>query len=71
MSSSNLLDNLIEALQVMPGVGPVGATRIAYYLLDKKRPEGLKMAEVIKESLSHISLCPHCRNYTEIGRAHV
>lgn len=65
MSSSNLLDNLIEALQVMPGVGPVGATRIAYYLLDKKRPEGLKMAEVIKESLSHISLCPHCRNYTD------
>ena len=64
MSSSTLLDNLIESLQVMPGVGPVSATRIAYYLLDRKRQEGLNMAQIIEQSLKNISLCPHCRNYT-------
>ena len=56
MSSSTLLDNLIESLQVMPGVGPVSATRIAYYLLDRKRQEGLNMAQIIEQ---------------KIGRAHV
>lgn len=65
MSSSTLLDNPIESLQVMPGVGPVSATRIAYYLLDRKRQEGLNMAQIIEQSLKNISLCPHCRNYTD------
>lgn len=51
MSSSTLLDNLIESLQVMPGVGPVSATRIAYYLLDRKRQEGLNMAQSSSRAL--------------------
>ena len=38
---------MIEALQVMPGIGPVSATRIAYYLLDRKREGGLRQREVI------------------------
>ncbi|MGN0893424.1 MAG: recombination mediator RecR [Succinivibrio sp.] len=65
MSSSSLLDKLIESLQVMPGIGPVSATRIAYYLLDRKRSQGIDMAKVIEQSLSSISLCPHCQNYSD------
>ena len=49
----------------MPGIGPVSATRIAYYLLDRKRSEGLAMAKVIEQGLNNISICPHCRNYTD------
>ncbi len=65
MSSSTLLDNMIEALQVMPGIGPVSATRIAYFLLDRKRNEGISMAQAIEQGLTNISLCPSCRNYTD------
>ncbi|MBQ3678393.1 MAG: recombination protein RecR [Succinivibrio sp.] len=65
MSSSSLLDSMVEALQVMPGIGPVSATRIAYYLLDRKRSEGLAMAKVIEQGLNSISICPRCRNYTD------
>ncbi|MGN1280627.1 MAG: recombination mediator RecR [Succinivibrio sp.] len=65
MSSSSLLDKLIESLQVMPGIGPVSASRIAYYLLDRKRTQGIEMAKVIEQSLSSISLCPVCRNYSD------
>jgi len=57
---------MIEALQVMPGIGPVSATRIAYYLLDRKRTEGLLMTKAVDEALSNISLCPICRNYTDV-----
>lgn len=56
---------MVEALQVMPGIGPVSATRIAYFLLDRKRNEGLAMANIIEQGLKNISLCPHCRNYTD------
>ncbi len=65
MSSCTLLEDLIKSLQVMPGIGPVSATRIAYYLLDKKREEGLLLSKTLESSLKNISLCPHCRNYTD------
>lgn len=65
MSSSRLFDDLVAKLQVMPGIGPVSATRIAYQLLDRKRDQGLKMAESITAALSHISRCPSCGNYTD------
>jgi recombination protein RecR len=66
MASSALLEELIKSLQVMPGIGPVSATRIAYYLLDKKREEGLMLAKNLELSLKNISLCPCCRNYTDL-----
>lgn len=67
MSSCAYLDKLIAALQIMPGVGPRSATRIAYALLDHKRAEGLQMAQIVQEALEHIELCPCCRNYSDGG----
>ncbi|MBQ4246250.1 MAG: recombination protein RecR [Succinivibrio sp.] len=65
MSSSALLDNLIEALQVMPGIGPVSATRIAYHLLDRNRNGGTELSKALSDALNNIALCPVCRNYTD------
>ena len=65
MSSSTLLDELIRALQVQPGVGPASASRIAYYLLDRKRKEGLSLAKALTDAMDKISYCPKCRNYTD------
>ncbi|MBO8415780.1 MAG: recombination protein RecR [Proteobacteria bacterium] len=67
MSSSQLLDKLIAALQVMPGIGPRSAARIAYTLLDRKRREGLILADVMAQALNKITLCPLCRNYSDGG----
>lgn len=67
MSSSQLLDKLIAALQVMPGIGPRSAARIAYTLLDRKRREGLLLADTMAEALNKITLCPVCRNYSDGG----
>ena len=67
MSSSVYLDQLIEALQVQPGIGPRSAARIAYALLDRRRAEGLQLAAVLKDALEHIELCPCCRNYSDGG----
>lgn len=65
MSSSVLLDKFIKALQLMPGIGPVSASRIAYTLLERKRDLGIEMAEVIKQALEQISRCPSCQNYSD------
>ena len=65
MSSSSYLDKVIQALQIMPGIGPRSATRIAYYLLDRRRQEALSMADIIKSGMTNIRLCSFCRNYAD------
>ncbi|HEU0306390.1 MAG TPA: recombination protein RecR, partial [Lysobacter sp.] len=37
---SALLEQLIEALRVLPGVGPKSAQRMAYHVLERDREGG-------------------------------
>ena len=56
---------LIEALQVLPGVGQKTAQRMAYYLLERQREGGLKLAQVLEEALKTIGHCSQCRNFSD------
>lgn len=62
---ASLLERLIEALRVLPGVGPKSAQRMAYHLLERDREGGLRMAEVLQEAMRHIRHCAQCRDFTE------
>jgi recombination protein RecR len=65
MSSSSSLDELIEALRCLPGVGPKSAQRMAYHLL-QRNPRG---AERLSRSLDHalrtLKHCARCNTFTE------
>lgn len=65
MSEQPLLQQLIEALQCQPGVGPKSAQRIAYQLLERDRDRGLKLARVMSEAMDRIGQCGSCRTFTE------
>ena len=65
MSSISLLQNLVESLQCLPGVGKKSAQRMAYYLLDKNRTGAIKLSEVLHQSMINIGNCSSCRDYTE------
>ena len=65
MSERPLLEQLIEALQCQPGIGPRSAQRIAYQLLERDRARGLKLARVIAEAMNNIGQCASCRTFTE------
>ena len=45
--SSPLLEQLIESLRVLPGVGQKTAQRMAYHLLDRERDGGYRAAQSI------------------------
>ena len=62
---SALLNQLIEQLQCLPGVGPKTAQRMAFQLLQTKRQAGTELAHTLIESLEKIGECQECRNYTE------
>ena len=65
MSASPLLEKLIKSLQIMPGIGPRAAVRIAYHLLERRREESVQLADTLKEAVEKIGLCSHCRDYSE------
>ena len=47
MGLSPLIDKLIEAFQVLPGVGPKGAQRMVLHLLQKDRAGASALAAVL------------------------
>ena len=63
MSSS--LDELIEALRSLPGVGPKSAQRMAYHLLQRDRNGAERLASAIDAALQRLQHCQRCNNYTE------
>lgn len=65
MSSEPLLDQLIEALRCLPGVGPKSAQRMALQLLERDRDGGKHLSTVLEEAMERIGRCVVCRNLTE------
>lgn len=65
MTAGSLLEQLIEALRVLPGVGQKTAQRMAYQLLERERERGRRLARVLDESLERIGHCARCRDFTE------
>lgn len=62
---SALLDELIEALRCLPGVGPKSAQRMAYHLLERNREGGQRLSRTLEQALSRIGHCERCRDFSE------
>jgi len=65
VSSEPLLDQLIEALRCLPGVGPKSAQRMALHLLERDRDGGVNLSAILREAMERIGRCKLCRNLTE------
>ncbi|HWU70888.1 MAG TPA: recombination mediator RecR [Pseudoxanthomonas sp.] len=63
--TASLLEQLIESLRVLPGVGQKTAQRMAYHLLEREREGGKHLAGVLAEALDRIGHCRQCRDFTE------
>ncbi|MFW6094676.1 MAG: recombination mediator RecR [Pseudomonadota bacterium] len=71
MSMSPLIERLVEAFQVLPGVGPKGAQRMVLYLLQRNRTGGRHLAEVLLEAVEQVGMCETCRNLSEQPRCRI
>ncbi|GAA5179996.1 recombination mediator RecR [Niveibacterium umoris] len=59
------LEELIEALRVLPGVGPKSAQRMAYHLLQRDRNGAGRLGKALDAALAHIRHCSRCNTFTE------
>ena len=65
MGSEPLLEQLIEALRCLPGVGPKSAQRMALHLLERDREGGRQLSATLVAAMERIGRCKLCRNLTE------
>ena len=59
------LERLVEALRVLPGVGPKSAQRMAYQLLQRDRAGADQLAMALQHALASVRHCAKCNNFTE------
>ncbi len=65
MKNPPALEQLIESLRCLPGVGPRSALRMAYYLLQRDRKGANALALALSNALETVGHCQLCNNFSE------
>ena len=60
-----LVQQLIDGLRCLVGVGPKSAQRMAFHLLERNRESGLQLAETLLRALKEVDHCQRCRTFSE------
>lgn len=65
MKNPPALEELIESLRCLPGVGPKSAQRMAYYLLQRDRKGASALANALDTALQVVDHCQLCNTFSE------
>jgi recombination protein RecR len=60
-----IIQDLIDELGRLPGVGPKSAQRIAFHIIQSERVDVTRLAEVLKTVKERVKFCSICGNITE------
>ena len=63
--NSSALEDLVEALRCLPGVGPKSAQRMAYHLLQRDKPGAVRLGLALNHAVENIHHCAKCNNFSE------
>ncbi len=63
--AKGLIEQLMDTLQCLPGIGPKSAQRITYHLLERDRQGALQLAEALHAAATKVGHCKSCRTLTE------
>ncbi len=65
MKNPPALEQLIDSLRCLPGVGPKSAQRMAYYLLQRDRQGANGLALALNNALQVVDHCKLCNTFSE------
>jgi recombination protein RecR len=65
------VQDLIDELGRLPGVGPKSAQRIAFHLLKIPTADATRLAQAITEAKERVTFCPRCFNIAEGGECSI
>ncbi len=65
MAYTPLLQQLMDSLRCLPGVGPKSAQRMAFHLLERNREGAMALAGALEAAVNGIRHCERCRMLTD------
>lgn len=65
MSFSPMIQELIDAFRVLPGVGPKTAQRMAFHLLERDRDGAKTLSSALTQAVDKVGHCERCRTLSE------
>ncbi len=65
MNTPSSLQELIESLRCLPGVGPKSAQRMAFHLLQRDQQGAARLARSLAQALAVVRHCERCNTFTE------
>ena len=66
-----VVQELIDELGRLPGVGPKSAQRIAFYLLQTDDDHAVRLADLLREVKERVRFCEICGNVSEEERCNI
>ena len=66
--TASLLEQLIDAFRILPGVGQKTAQRMAYHVLERDRDGAQRLADALAAAVERIGHCTRCRDFSETER---
>jgi recombination protein RecR len=69
--TTEVLKDLVKALQCLPGIGPKSAQRAAFHLLERNRDGARKLARALEDAMNRIGHCELCRTFSEHPRCRI
>ncbi len=71
MNGQTLIQELIEAFCVLPGVGQKTAQRMALHILERDRDGGLSLSKALSEAVAKVGNCKSCQTLTELEECEI
>lgn len=65
MNNPPSLAQLVNALKVLPGVGPKSAQRMAFHLLQREQAGAERLARALDRALTSLVHCERCNTFSE------
>lgn len=65
MYAASAIQNLLDELERLPGIGPKSAQRIAYWILNNPKADAMRLADAIKEVKDTVHFCSQCFSYAQ------
>ncbi|MDN6318599.1 MAG: recombination mediator RecR [Marinobacter sp.] len=65
MAFSPLVDELVESLRCLPGVGQKTAQRMAFHLLERERAGGVRLSGALSGAMDGVRRCESCQNFSD------
>ena len=66
-----VIQNLIDELGLLPGVGPKGAQRIAFHLLTSDPADVRRLSAALLEVIERVKFCRTCGNVAEADECRI